>query len=205
MVKEKIKYDDEKARYYFVVLKLIEIGCGLIFTFGIYILGLLQQLIVRKDIWFLNLIDVGDGALELTSVLGVWVLGWLFILNLCALALAIFIIVGLSYLIIRKFIELNWEWAKGLAEDPKEKEKRIAKKLAQERKDYGFVKGDEVKVKKTLVPDRKYDGLKFSRGMRKFRGRNAVIVRRDQEGYFRLDIDENRDWWWSKDMLDKKK
>lgn len=65
----------------------------------------------------------------------------------------------------------------------------------------GFKVGDRVRVKKGLVPDKWYDGVRFAQKMSPYSNADAVITRVSDPYGYRLDVDGGK-WFWSKGMLE---
>lgn len=195
----KIKeYDKSKAKFYFVLLKFAEVIAVLTFIFGFYGLGLIQNFFIRKQIWFFNL------SLEspFTNALAIWFAGWLFLFSIFIIGFVTLCFFVLTYWIISMFVKVNWRWSKSLAETEKGKKERLEKENERDRKRYGHAIGDSVTIKEKLNVGTKYSSVKFVKKMQKYTGKVAKIKKIDEDGDFRLDVDDQTHFW-SKEMFVK--
>lgn len=66
-----------------------------------------------------------------------------------------------------------------------------------------FKVGDKVKIRTDLVPNELYNSLVFRNEMMEFCGREAEIVEVDEDGDYRIDLDEES-WFWTDAMFEDK-
>jgi sulfur relay (sulfurtransferase) DsrC/TusE family protein len=64
-----------------------------------------------------------------------------------------------------------------------------------------FKVGDKVKIRTDLVPNELYDSLEFRNEMMEFCGREAEIIEVDEDGDYRIDLDEES-WFWNDEMFE---
>ena len=65
-----------------------------------------------------------------------------------------------------------------------------------------FKVGDKVKIRTDLVSNELYDSLVFTKEMMEFCGRKAEIVEVDEDGDYRIDLDEES-WIWTDAMFEE--
>lgn len=199
-------YNKEKARTWFVLLKIIELFSAFLFTIGIYGLGCLGKT-------FNSFFEAIFWEVNTNTIFGLWLTGLgIIVTTICYLAL-LFMAGFIIYKGIEGFIWVNWKWARLIAETPQGKKKRLEEKRKEkladdeeDRKEWGFCVGDEVEIKKCKV-GKKYKcggGTKFVEEMEEYIGYDAEITNIDNDGDFEIDVDDG-DYDWDKDMLKLKK
>jgi len=61
--------------------------------------------------------------------------------------------------------------------------------------------GQKVRIRKDLVEEKKYGGIRFVSIMGEFKGKTARVADCDIDGDYTLDIDDGA-FWWSDEMLE---
>jgi len=147
MVKLKVlKYNKEKARWLFSLLKFSELFAVFLFIFGFHGFGyLIYNNFPKFYLWF-----IPSGVVNFYYL---WVCGITTIIFGIFALLITFSISWLIYLIIKSWVKANWKWAKTLAEDKEVKEERLneqkkldeikrIEKLEKQREKFGYCVGD---------------------------------------------------------------
>jgi len=154
MVKLKVlKYNKEKAKWLFSLLKFSELFVVFLFIIGFHGFGsLIYNNFPKFYLWF-----IPSGVANFYNL---WLCGFCtFILVILALLIA-YLIVLIIYLIIKSWVKSNWRWAQTLAEDKEVKVERLSEEkklkeirrieeLEEQRKKFGYCVGDTaLRVKK---------------------------------------------------------
>lgn len=140
------KYNKERCKFVFGLLKLGELFAAFLLTFGIYGLGIFANSLVGT--WLGNWMGFFEANV---GIINIWSRGLLVLLISIIFIVISIGIIFLIYQIIKEFLVGNWNWAQKLTEKPEGKEERLKEneKLEKEyndklRKKYGFGKEDRV-------------------------------------------------------------
>ena len=209
-------YNKEKAKRWFALLKIFEVLGAFLFTFGIYGLGNLAINSTNK-LW-----KIIYWNFTATTPVGIWGIGIAIIFISFIYLIAICLVGALIYLTVKGYLQLNWHWAKLIAETSEGKKKRIEqtrkKELADDekcRKKYGgFIAGDIVEIKKCKVgkvygkiKGEDYEGVRFKEKMVKHIGKTYEVYEIDDDDDLILDYndEDGNDYCWHRSMLKMKK
>jgi len=206
-------YNKDKAKSWFVLLKILEVFTIFLFTFGVYGVGVLGKSF--NDFWKGIFFDIPT-----TSILGIWFGGFLIIITSLMYLVFVALIFTIIYIILKGFFTINWKWAKLIAETSEGKKKRLEEirkeKLADDekcRKEYGgFIAGDEVEIKKCVVgkvygKKPGYPGVRFTKTMAKHIGEvyDVYEIDDDNDIILEYDLDDEDEYCWHSSMLKMKK
>lgn len=154
-----IDYDKSKAKRNFVLFKLAEVFGVFLFLFGFNPLGKFSYSIL------------GDFfIISPESYMDFWMSGFLTLFCLYVGVVALCAIGYIVNVLIKLWIKSNWEWAKKSVENPKSKIERLKEKeklksykkripKMNDRKKYGYCKGDLVLIKREaedLIKNKRY-------------------------------------------------
>ena len=159
-----INYDKQFAKGYFVLLKLFELFCVFLVIFGFENLG---SFLYNKH----NFLQW-----TISSHLGFWTYGLVSLIIFIVVTFIFGLLLGGLYELIKVWIKGNWRWAQTLSEDKNAKAERLdqqaklnkikeIEKLEEDRKEYGYCKGDSIYAKKDVYNHNDiYDGLLCKKG-----------------------------------------
>ena len=137
-----LKYDKDKAIGKFVLFKLLELFALFLFIFGFETFGIF--IYTRYD-WLTMPTP--------TTYMEFWLYGFLSLGLVLLIGFATFVIVYTIIYLLIYWVKANWRWAKRASEDEDSKLERLSEqkklneirkieKLEEQRKEYGYCKGD---------------------------------------------------------------
>ncbi len=164
------KYDKPKAKWYFALLKFLELFGLFLFVVGFQGLG---NLVYKHLPKFYGNILVESSCVSYSCM---WFVGFVSFIGICLGLVGVFMVLVLLYIIIEAWVKGNWCLAKRFAEDKDVKLKRLKEQELDEkkaqRKKFGYCVGDEAK----------YICKEKSASNRKRLGQKCKILKIDDDG-----------------------